>query len=93
MSMSTHIYGIVPADAQYEKMASIWWSCIESKVSIPKEVIEFFNGDSPDDKGTPIDLEKHTCCTEYTKDSCEGVEIDIRKLPGHVKLIRFYNSF
>ena len=93
MGMSTHIYGVIPADAQYKKMAAIWHQCEDMGVKIPNEVIKFFNGETPDNKGVLVDLKKKDCCAEYTAEMCEGVEIDISRLPTNVKFIRFYNSF
>jgi len=94
MSMSTNIYGVIPADTHYKKMAAIWHQCEDAKVTIPKEVVNFFHGEPPDDDGILIDLEQLPCCKVYSgEESAEGVEIDISRLPENVKKIRFYNSF
>ena len=93
MGMSTHIIGVVPPDAAWKRMADVWHSCEDAGVPIPKEVTKFFRDEPPDAKGILMDLDGNPCCTDYTAEMCEGVEIDISKLPKDVKIIRFYNSY
>jgi len=33
------------------------------------------------------------CCDKWHQDSQEGYELDIKKLPKEITLIRFYNSW
>jgi hypothetical protein len=89
MSMSTHVIGFAPPDEQWRKMKAIWDSCRAAGIAVPREVEKFFGGEPPDEAGVEIELESR----KWSEDSREGVEIEVEKLPKHVKLIRFYNSW
>jgi hypothetical protein len=93
MGMSTHVYGVIPADTKYKKMAEIYKQCSELHVTVPAEVLKFFNHEPPDDKGVLIPLEKLECCDKYNEDMREGYEIEIARLPLDVKYVRFVNSY
>jgi hypothetical protein len=93
MGMCTHVEGVIPANARYNQMLSIYNECRRAGVTIPVEVDGFFQGEEPDGKGIVLELNKHACCYEYNNDSCVGFEIDITKLPQEVKFIRFFNSY
>lgn len=89
MGMSTNVVGIIPADEMYDDMKKIWDLCEELKATIPQEVIDFFDGEKPDGKGVIVDIEKQDYSNEYSS----GYEIDLSKIPEHVKIIRFTNSW
>ncbi len=89
MSMSTHVVGIVPPDANFEKMRTIYELCRSQKVPIPREVEKFFNDERPDAAGVRVDLK----AVEWSDDSRAGLEIDVATIPPHVKTIRFYNAW
>lgn len=93
MGMSTHVYGVVPADMKYKKMAAIYVQCSQMGVTIPDEVVKFFGGEEPDGKERLIALEDMECCDEYKEDMQEGFEIEIARLPLDVKYVRFVNSY
>ena len=44
MGMSTHLIGLIPADAKYKKMRAIWENCYEYDIRIPPEVEKYFEG-------------------------------------------------
>lgn len=93
MSMGTHIVGFAPPDDKWKQMRSVWEACEAAGVPAPQEVIDFFNGEPPDEQGIEVDLEDHDCVSEYSADMQSGYEVDLRKVPANVQYIRFYNSF
>lgn len=93
MSMSTHVIGFRPADDKWTKMKAIYDACRAGSVRPPKDVEDFFSDGPPDSRGVEVAIEKHPCCKEYSDDMRQGFEIDIKKLPPDVTVIRFYNSY
>ena len=93
MSMSTHILGFKPPDKRWKEMKAIWDSCEQAGVNIPKAVLDFFNGEPPDESGVKIEIEVGNYCRRYEDEMIEGFEIEIDKLPKDIKMIRFYNSW
>ena len=98
MSMSMHVKVFRPGDAKWHRMKGAYDSCIAAGVPVPAEVNEFFNFETPDEKGVEIELgapygKNHECCTPYNGNGESGFEIDIDKVPEGVKTIRFYCSW
>lgn len=93
MSMSSYVYGIVPPDATWKKMKGAWDACKAVGVTPPKEVVSFFGGDAPDEKGVLVDLKKSGAVAEYSTNMEEGFEVDLTKLPTSIKILRFVNSY
>ncbi len=93
MGMSTHVVGFAPPDEKWKRMRSVWEACESAGVSAPHEVIEFFNGQYPDEQGIEVNLERHECCSKHNDETRDGFEIDLRKVPANVQYIRFYNSY
>lgn len=93
MGMSTYVVGIKPPDAKWLAMKKVWDACNEADTSVPVEVLAFFGDDGPDQRGVVVDLEETAACQPYREDMVEGFEIDIRKLPPDVKIVRFTNSW
>lgn len=92
MAASLDVRGYKPADEKFKKMKDVWDSCIELKISIPKEVDDFFNGESPDAAGVLVErkqLEACGCVTKYRGDGEHGYDIDVSKIPKDVKILRF----
>jgi len=94
MGMSTHLNGVKPADETFKKHLKVWKACEEAGVSVPEETSKFFNHDSPDEKGVVVYLKKgQDGVSEYHTTSGGGFEVDLRKLPKDIKIIRFYNAW
>ena len=93
MGMCMTVEGVVPPDENYKQYLKIYRDCARLGVSIPKEVDEFFGHQEPEDGGMALCLKSQKCCSEYNADKREGFVIDLRLVPPHVKLIRFYNSW
>lgn len=90
MSMSTHAVGFAPPDEKWEKMKDVWDACKAAKVEAPMEVQKFFDYKDPDpDLGVVVKIPYRT----WGDDHAQGIEVEIDKIPKHVKVIRFYNSW
>lgn len=89
MGMSTSVIGFAPPDEKWQQMKQIWDACQSAGIPVPREVEKFFNDEPPDSAGVEVKLE----VTEWHDESREGIEIEVAKIPKHVKLIRFYNSW
>lgn len=97
MSMTTHVYGIIPDNNTYNKMISAFKACKEAGVSIPPEVLRFMNcqqnPDNPEQKGILWSLDGDDSVTKYSGDMEEGFEVELAKLTDGIKFIRFVNSW
>ena len=93
MGMSTYVYGIAPADEKWRQMKDIYDKCVAAKISVPEEVSKFFNYETPEENGVNIDLRCTQAVKEFKDDSSEGLIVDLDKLPKHVKLLKFCNSW
>lgn len=94
MGMSSSVCGVVPADEKFNKMKDIWNMCESTGVAIPDEVVDFFDGERPDDAGVVVWIDRNSAAvTEYNNDMSQGFEVDISKLDPKFKIIRFVNSW
>lgn len=94
MSHCLRVKAIVPADAKWHQMKAVRDACVAANVNIPSEVDEFFGWTVPDEGGMTIKLDDGSlCCARYSADMCEGLTIDMSKLPANVKLLRVYISY
>lgn len=90
---------VKPADEDYKRKAAAYYACRAAKVSIPKELDEFFNGEEPDPTngvtqlGNVFGKDLHASCVRYKGDSSDGFEIDITKLPTGTRFVRFCCSW
>lgn len=92
MSMSTYIQGLKPKTEEYEKKLNIYKSCKELNISIPKEIMDFFDGEVCEE-GIITEIPKEAI-REYADDHCrEFFEVDLTKLSKYVTRIRFVNSY
>jgi hypothetical protein len=97
MGMSTHVVGIKPPDATWKKMKKVWDTCKDAGVDPPDQVRNFFGDESPDEAGVVVEereLQQVGALKECRPhESAQGYEVDLRKLPPDIKIIRFYNSW
>jgi hypothetical protein len=97
MGMSTHVEGFIPPDAKFKKMLEAYRACEKAGVEIPAEVDKFFNGEPPDEAGVKIsmsyDKKYKDAVYEYHDENSQGYEIDLRKLPADIKIVRVSNSW
>jgi hypothetical protein len=87
--MSTVVRGFVPPDDKWQRMKAIWDNCEAVGVEIPDEVLDFFDHVDPDPAGVEVKIPT----TKWSNNHAEGLEIEVDKIPKHVKMIRFYNSW
>ena len=91
MSKTLCITGYKPVDEKWEKMLSVYNSCVEAEVNIPEEVNEFFEWEDPNNKpGLSVDM--WNVIEKYYNVGESGFELKIENIPRDVKVIRFYNS-
>ncbi len=93
MGMSTYVIGFKPPDEKWQAMFKIYVACSEAGIKLPTEVDKFFEGEIPDRNGVKVDLITSGLASRYRGDSKDGIEVDIRKLPEDVTIIRFVNSY
>jgi hypothetical protein len=92
MSMTTHVIGFRPPDEHWQRMKAAWDACESAGATIPNAVLEFFDHVNPGDApGAEVALPG--AVTEYKSESQQGYEIDVRKLPPSVHIIRVVNSY
>ncbi len=92
MSISTHVIGFRPPDAEWHRMKAVVDACHNAKIDVPDNVWKFFNYQEPDETGISMDLEG--IAVEWSDgDMCSGLEIDLNDIPSSITTIRFYNSY
>lgn len=93
MSSSQHVIGFKPPDEKWKAMKKVWDACTAAGVEIPDEVDEFFNYESPQDRGVVVsEKDLGGAVKKYKGDMEDGWEINVRHLPPDVKIIRVYTS-
>lgn len=92
MGMSTYVKGIKPSDSTYQKMLAVFNACHDAGVNCPKVVLDFFNGNEPDGLGIIVDLPVEVV-RHRIEPSKESFEVDLKKLPKDVTVIRFTNHW
>lgn len=92
MGMSTQVVGFIPRDENWEKMKGVYDACQSANVPVPEEVLNFFGEGGPDEIGREVELPS-TCTREWKVYMKNGIEVDVRKLPPNVTILRFYNSY
>lgn len=96
MSMSTHVMGFKPPDAKWHMMKAVYDACIAAGLSVPSEVSAFFGHDAPDPAGVTVSqdaLQKCGAVKRYQAEMEDGFDIDIKKLPPDVTVVRVVNSY
>lgn len=96
MGMSTRVTAFRPADAEWKKMRAVWQTCHDAGINIPTEVEQFFDCRAPDERGVEIYMAALTACgavKEWSNENSAGFELDVKKLPPDVTVVRFYNSW
>ena len=98
MSMSTSIQAFIPdTDEAYNKHKKVLLACLEADVELPKKTAEYFGSEYAEEylleEKLEIDLEEGKHYNEFSKDSSEGFEIELKNIPEGVTKIRFSNSY
>ena len=90
--MSTHVVGFRTPDEKWHQMKAIWKACKDANIVPPQEVLDFFDGEDPENK-PGIEVSLPNAVAEWNDDHRRGYDVTIMALPEHVKIIRFYNSW
>lgn len=98
-----YVEGIRPPDEEWKKMKAIYDACMEAKVTIPDEVLKFFDCEVPDERGIVMALgRRHASGGQeagdwkipgvqpYSADMRVGVEIPIESLPANITHLRIF---
>ena len=88
-SFEMYVTGIRPANDKWKKMKGVWDSCSKAGVAVPDEVIDFFDGEDPDEAGIEVKIKTK----EYSAELVYGLEVDVDSIPKGVKKIRFTVHF
>lgn len=95
MGMSSHVVGLVLPDETFKKMKKVYDTCTEAGVTVPDEVWEFFDHDTPNDAGMLVNIDKYV--EEVSPhDMTQGFQVDVHRLAKEmpqVKTVLFYNSY
>jgi len=91
MGLTTYVQGFKMPDKEWRDMKAIFDLCTEKGVSVPEEVLNYFNGGYPDPAGIQIDMKESV--REWGNSYSDGFEIDVNKIPKGVNVIRFVNSY
>lgn len=98
MGMSTSVVGVRELNGGlFDKMVKVKLACEDARIGYPKEVKEYFgkNYDATVElirqEMEEVDMTHHL--TRINKDSVDGWEVDLSKLPIEIKAIRFRNSY
>lgn len=97
MSMSTHVKAFRDMDGEFARMLEAKKFCDARKLSYPKEVDEYFQGDADLNEQSLrnqfLEVDISTAVVEWCDESSEGYEVEVTKIPKEVKTIRFFNSW
>lgn len=91
MGMSSHVVGIAEPDESWRKMKAAYDACLNARVEVPDEVLEFFGGEPPDDAGMEVSVQDSVI--GFSSEYRQGFTVDLKRLPPRIRFIRFYNSF
>lgn len=93
MGMSTYVIGFKPKDEKYLKMKAVYDACKEAEIACPHDVKQYFGSYGCDESGIVVPDLPIDCQKEHFSQGQQGIEIDIRKLPEDIKIIRFVNAW
>lgn len=81
-----HVEGIKQPGDKWKRMKKVYDVCKATGVQVPKEVLEYFDYEEPDDKGVTVRIKPE----EYKREMIEGFDVHLNKIPKDVEVIRFY---
>lgn len=91
MGLTTHVEGFRPPDETFDKMLAAYRACEAADVAVPDPVDDFFDGSPPDPRGVSVDV--NNAVSKGPEDTDDSHEVDLKKLPAGVTVIRFTNSW
>ncbi len=93
MSMTTYVEGFRPPDEKWERMKAVYYACDAAKIPVPDAVVRFFEYGRPDPTGVRVDLKASGAVSESEEGNRMRWDVDIKKLPPDVTVVRFTNSY
>jgi hypothetical protein len=90
--MSTHVVGFIPPDDKWRQMKAVYEACSKAQVVVPMEVRDFFNGEAPGNK-PGMEVLLGDAAKQWHDDYRQGIEVNLKKLPPDVTILRFYNTW
>jgi hypothetical protein len=85
MSVSYYVEGIREPDEEFQKMKKIYDLCIESDVGVPREVEDYFDGNTPDNDGLSVEIPNEEFSEEYRS----GYKVQVKDIPKNIKCLKF----
>jgi hypothetical protein len=89
--MSMRVVGLIPVDGRWRAMKAVWDSCLQLKIEPPVEVVNFFEGEYPEEEESTVTSLDYV--RKYNSEMREGLEVDLKHVPKDVQTIRFYCSW
>lgn len=85
MSMSVHIRGLKKPDDRHSKMITAYNACRDAGVTPPDEVLNYFGGNGPDERGTEVEVPY----SSEEDDASNTYTVDLELVPEYVTHIQF----
>ena len=74
-------------------MEAVYYACLAAKLTVPDEVTKFFGDENPEDnEDFNVDLTESFSVTSLDNDFTEGCEIDLKKIPKDVKILKVFTT-
>lgn len=90
--MTISILGFRPPEEEYKQKIAVYFACKKAGVSLPREIEDFFQDQTPTECGITINLEEwHGCCS-FSRNEMTGEDVyrvHLNKLPKGVEIIIF----
>ena len=88
-----HVVGLRPVDDKWRAMKAAWDACELIGAPIPTKVYEFFDGVYPKSETViEVELDK-SVYAKYNDDGQSGFDVDLRRLPDDVTMVRFFCAY
>lgn len=91
------VIGVLPPDKQWKAMKKAYDACVAAGITIPSEITTYFGPTGPQEEGRSLILQDDTEGedSKYVgriPSGVEGIQIDLKKLPKDVTVLRILTS-
>lgn len=94
MGACMHVQGIKPStNPDWQKMKHVRDACVAAGIDIPAEVDEYFDYKEPHALGVVVNLEEQLGVDRMREEYLDGFEVDLKKLPKDITVIRIFISY
>lgn len=87
--MKAYVLAFKKKDEKYEKMAAIYDACSVAGISSPREVVDYFCDNSPEEYQCLYDAIPDESIMNYSSTKGHIIQVDLSKLPEHISVLRF----